>query len=63
MKWKITFFNKKVERKTLSFPVGILANFLHIVEMIEDLGPSLGKPYTAPMGKGLLKFVQKERKE
>jgi len=59
MKWKITFFNAKVERKTLSFPVSILANFVHIVEMIEDLGPSLGKPYTAPMGKGLFEIRSK----
>ncbi len=59
MKWKITFFNEKVEQKTLSFPVGILANFLYIVEMIEELGPALGKPYTAPMGRGLFEIRAK----
>ena len=59
MKWKITFFNEKVELKTLSFPVGILANFLHILEMIEEFGPALGKPYTAPMGRGLFEIRSK----
>ena len=59
MKWKITFFNEKVEHKTLSFPIGILANFLHIVEMIEEFGPALGKPYTASMGKGLFEIRAK----
>ncbi len=59
MKWKITFFNEKVEQKTLSFPVGILANFLHIAEMIEEFGPALGKPYTAPMGRGLFEIRAK----
>lgn len=59
MKWKITFFNEKVEQKTLSFPVGILANFLYIAEMIEELGPVLGKPYTAPMGRGLFEIRAK----
>ena len=59
MKWKITFFNEKVEQKTLSFPVGILANFLHIVEMIEEFGPALGKPYTGSFGKGLFEIRAK----
>jgi len=45
MNWEITFYNTKVEAQTLDFPSGILANFLHIAEMIEHLGPNLGKPY------------------
>jgi hypothetical protein len=53
MTWKITFFNKKVEQETLSFPPGILANLLHILDMIEEYGPALGKPHTSPLGEGL----------
>jgi phage-related protein len=59
MSWKITLFNQKVEAETLSFPAGILANFLHILEMIEDFGPALGKPHTAPMGDGLFEIRAK----
>jgi phage-related protein len=59
MSWKITFFNQKVEADTLSFPAGILANFLHIVELIEEFGPALGKPHTAPMGDGLFEIRAK----
>ncbi len=33
-----------------------MTNFLHIVEMIEEYGPSLGKPYTAPLGDGLFEI-------
>jgi len=47
MNWRITFYNEKIEKKTLSFPKGILANFLHIVEMMEEFGPALGMPCTA----------------
>lgn len=36
-----------------------MANFAHIVEMIEDFGPALGKPYTAPMGDGLFEIRAK----
>lgn len=59
MKWTITFYNEKVEQETLAFPPGILANFLRIAEMIEDTGPSLGKPYTASMGSGLFEIRSK----
>ena len=53
MEWHISFYNKKVEAETLSFPKGILANFLHIAEMMEECGPALGLPYTKSLGNGL----------
>ncbi len=59
MSWKITFFNRKVEEETLSFPSGILANLLHILGMIEEFGPAIGKPHTAPMGDGLFEIRAK----
>jgi phage-related protein len=59
MNWQVTFYNEKVEKKTLSFPKGILANFLHIVEMIEEYGPTLGKPYTASIGSRLFEIRAK----
>jgi len=59
MVWKITFYSEKVERETLDFPAGILANLLHIMEMMEELGPNLGKPHTASMGDGLFEIRAK----
>jgi len=59
MSWKLTFFSDKVEEETLSFPDGILANFLHIAEMIEELGPNIGKPHTTPVGGGLFEIRAK----
>jgi len=59
MKWKVTFYNSKVETQTLDFPSGILANFLHIVEMVEKLGPNLGKPYIGSLGSGLYEIRAK----
>jgi len=59
MSWKVTFFNSKVKDETLRFPKGILSNFLHITEIIEKFGPTVGKPYTAPMGKGLFEIRAK----
>ena len=59
MSWTITFFNTKVEAETLAFPPGILGNPLHILEMIEEFGPAIGKPHTAPMGDGLFEIRAK----
>lgn len=59
MEWQISFYNQKVESETLSFPAGILANFLHIAEMIEEFGPALGAPYTKAMGEGLFEIRAK----
>jgi phage-related protein len=59
MSWKITFFSNKVEEEVLLFPDGILANLLHIFEMIEEFGPALGKPHTATMGEGLFEIRAK----
>ncbi len=59
MKWRITFYSEKVELQTLRFPSGILANFLHISEMIEELGPNLGKPYVGSLGSGLYEIRAK----
>jgi len=59
MKWKITFYSEKVEAQALKLPTGILANFLHISEMIEDLGPNLGKPYVGKLDSGLYEIRAK----
>ena len=63
MSWKITFFNSKVEAETLAFPVGILANLIHTLEMIEEYGPAIGKPHTAPMGGDGLFEIRAKGKE
>lgn len=59
MNWRVTFYNDKVEKKTLLFPKGVLANLLHIIEMIEEYGPAPGKPYTDSMGDGFFEIRAK----
>ena len=53
MKWRITFYSQKVKSQALAFPDGILASFLHVIELVEEFGPHIGMPYTRPMGSGL----------
>ena len=57
--YHITFFNETVKDETLSLPDSILANLLKILEMVEEVGPNLGRPYSAPLGDGLFEFRAK----
>jgi DNA-binding XRE family transcriptional regulator len=59
--WKVEFFNEMVEEQTLAFPKAILADFLRVVELIEEFGPAIGRPHTAPLGKGLFEIRAKGR--
>ena len=59
MNWHITFYNRKVKLQVLAFPEGILANFLHIAELIEEFGPKIGMPYTRSTGSGLFEIRAK----
>ncbi len=59
MSWTITFYSEKVENQTLALPKGILASFLRIAELIEEFGPDLERPHTAPLGQGLFEIRAK----
>ena len=59
MAWKITFFNQKVQDETYKFPAGILADFLHIAELVEEFGANLGNPCTKSLGNGLFEIRAK----
>ena len=53
MNWRITFYTRKVRSQALAFPKGILANFLHSLELLEEFGPGIGMPHVRPVSKGL----------
>jgi phage-related protein len=61
MTWTISFYSEKVEKETLALPAGILASLLRITELIEEFGPNLGRPHTAPLGDGLFEIRAKGR--
>ncbi len=59
MKWQINFYSEKVKSDTHSFPKKILAKVFHIFDMIEEISPNLGKPYTDSLGDGLFEVRAK----
>ncbi len=61
MTWTVAFYSERVEADTLALPAGILASFLRITELIEEFGPNLGRPHTAPLRNGLFEIRAKGR--
>jgi len=59
MTWTISFYSEKVKDEGLRLPTGIMANLVHILELVEEFGPSLGRPHTTPLGKGLFEIRAK----
>ncbi len=57
--YKISFFNETVKKETLELPDSILAKLLKILEMVEVVGPNLGRPHSATLGDGLFEFRAK----
>jgi len=52
MAWTTSLYSQKVRDETMALPPGILANLLHVLDLVEEFGPSLGRPHIAPLGKG-----------
>ncbi len=59
MKWEIHFYSNDEMKVIQNFPKSILANLIHIFEMIEFMGPNLGLPYTKSLGKGIFEIRAK----
>ncbi len=61
MNWTIKFYNDNVKQQTLGLPASLVANLIRTFELIEEFGPNLGRPHTAPLGKGLFEIRAKGR--
>ena len=57
MSWKIEFYDNKVMDSIQNWPVHIKAKFVHIVELIEKVGPKeVGMPHIKALGQGLFEI-------
>lgn len=58
-KWKVTYYSQDVYQQLLKWPKKLRAKYTRIAEMMEQLGPDLGMPYTKPFGEGLFEVRAK----
>ena len=61
MAYSVEYFNDRVRAEIETWPVGILADYARILEMLMEFGPEVGMPYSRPMGDGLFELRPRGR--
>lgn len=56
MVFQVEYFNRRVLEQIESWPVGILADYTRLIELLMEFGPDLGMPHSRPMGGGLFEL-------
>ncbi len=56
MKYSIEYFHSRVKEEIESWPIGILADYARIVELLMEFGPPLRMPHSRPLGDGLFEL-------
>lgn len=54
--WSIQYFNARVQQDIESWPVGIYADFLRLIHLMENHGADLRMPHSRAMGQGLFEL-------
>ncbi|RPI71430.1 MAG: type II toxin-antitoxin system RelE/ParE family toxin [Geobacteraceae bacterium] len=61
MPYSIDYFHPKVKEEIESWPVGILADYARLAELLIEFGPSLRMPHSRAMGGGLFELRTRGR--
>ena len=61
MRYSVEYFNQSVLDEVESWPVGVLADYARIVELLLEFGPDLRMPHSRAMGGGLFELRPRGR--
>ena len=61
MPYTIDYFNERVRDDIESWPVGVLADYARLVELLIDFGPDVRMPHSRAMGDGLFELRPRGR--
>jgi len=61
MNYSIEYFHARVKDEIEAWPVGILADFARIAELLMEFGPNLRMPHSRAMGGGLFELRPRGR--
>ncbi|MCL2644952.1 MAG: type II toxin-antitoxin system RelE/ParE family toxin [Betaproteobacteria bacterium] len=61
MPYVIDYFHERVLREIESWPVDVLADYAHLVELLAEHGPNLKLPHSRAFGGGLFELRPKGR--
>jgi len=59
--YRIEYFHPGVKEEIENWPVGILAEFARMVELLMEFGPNLRMPHSRAMGGGLFELRPRAR--
>jgi phage-related protein len=54
--WLVQYFNARVKKDIESWPVGIYADYLRLIQLMERYGVDLRMPHSRAMGTGLFEL-------
>ena len=61
MPYSVVYFNRRVLDEIESWPVGVLADYARLVELLIEFGPVLKMPHCRAMGDGLFELRPRGR--
>ncbi|MBU2601168.1 MAG: type II toxin-antitoxin system RelE/ParE family toxin [Actinobacteria bacterium] len=61
MPYTVEYFNRRVLDEIESWPVGILADYARLIELLMEFGPDLRMPHSRALGGGLLELRPRGR--
>ena len=61
MPYIVEYFNQRVMDEIESWPIGILADYTRVIELLFEFGPALRMPHSRAMGSGLFELRPRGR--
>ena len=61
MPYSVEYFHVRVQKEIENWPVGILADYARIVELLMEFGPDLRMPHSRAFGGGLFELRPRGR--
>ncbi|HYN21418.1 MAG TPA: type II toxin-antitoxin system RelE/ParE family toxin [Thermoanaerobaculia bacterium] len=61
MPYEVEYFHPRVRAEIESWPVGLLADYIRMVELLMEFGPDLRMPHSRAMGRGLFELRPRGR--
>ncbi|CAM8819582.1 type II toxin-antitoxin system RelE/ParE family toxin [Burkholderia pseudomallei] len=59
--WTVVYYNERVKRGVFALPAGILADYLRLLDLVQEFGADLRMPHSRAMGDGLFELRPKGR--
>ncbi len=60
--WTVVYYNERVKRDVFALPAGILADYLRLLDLMQEFGADLRMPHSRAMGADCLDCAQKAGK-